>query len=67
MTTLVRLEVSPKRMLNIGEAAHYCGLPVHHFRNRCPVKPVRIDDGHAAYHIKDIDEWIDALKAGERE
>jgi hypothetical protein len=56
--------VVPKRMLTKTEAACHCGRPVRRFEVECPVRPIRFQNGHERYDIRDLDEWLDSLKTG---
>lgn len=57
-----------KRLLPIGEAAKYCGIPRSYFSSKCPAKPVRLyENAHPRYDIFDLDKWIDSIKAGGKE
>ena len=63
MTTL-HLTVVPKRMLTKREAAEHCGRPVKRFETECPVVPVVFPNGDLRYDIRELDVWLDTLKAG---
>ena len=54
----------PRRMLTRREAAVYCGVPVCRFPVAVSVKPVAMPHGKMLYDIKDLDDWLDRLKAG---
>lgn len=60
----LQLNIIPKRMLTKSEAAHHCGRPVKRFEAECPVAPVRFPNGDMRYDVKDLDAWLDSLKAG---
>lgn len=51
-------------MLTKREAALYCGVPLTRFPVAVTVKPVAMPHGKTLYDIKDLDEWLDRLKAG---
>ncbi len=52
----------PKRMLTKAEAAEHCGRPLKQFLAECPVSPVKFQNGDIRYDVRDLDEWLDALK-----
>jgi len=60
----LQLNVIPKRMLTESEAAHHCGRPVKRFKIESPVAPVIFANGDRRYDVKDLDDWLDSLKAG---
>jgi hypothetical protein len=55
---------NPKRMLNEKEAANHCGLSAPSFKRACPVRPVRFPTGDERFDVRDLDGWLDGLKAG---
>ena len=55
----LNLRVSPRRMLTAREAAEYIGLPA----KALPVAPVEMPNGRRLYDMRDLDEWLDDLKA----
>ncbi|MEI6100136.1 MAG: hypothetical protein WCS20_17995 [Alphaproteobacteria bacterium] len=63
-TASLNISVTEKRMLDLGEASSYCGLPVRHFKTVCPVQPIDMGDKYSRYDKRDLDQWIDAEKAG---
>ena len=60
----LQINVVPKRMLTRTEAAHHCGRSVKRFENECPCQPVRFPNGDLRFDVKDLDVWINSLKAG---
>lgn len=60
----LNLNVLHKRMLNKTEAAEHCGRSVKRFEIECPVKAVRFPNGDNRWDVRDLDVWIDGLKAG---
>ncbi|MCI5078240.1 hypothetical protein [Oricola sp.] len=60
----LNLNLSPRRMMKIGEAAHYCGMAEKRFKALCGVSPVAMPDGSHRWDLQDLDRWIDSLKAG---
>jgi len=60
----LNLKITPRRMLTPREAAEYCGLPQKRFQQGCAVKPVELPGGVLAFDVRDLDAWIDGLKAG---
>jgi hypothetical protein len=63
-TATFQIKVTPKRMLDEKEAARHCGLTQKQFKSNCPVRPVRYADGTIRYDVRDLDAWLDSLKAG---
>lgn len=63
-TATLNLKVSPRRMLTAREAAEYCGLPLKKFSHYCSVPPVQLPGVDARYDMRDLDEWLDGMKAG---
>lgn len=61
----LNIKVSPRRMLSLREAAEYCGMPAKRFGFECPVAPVAMPHGAKHYDMRDLDGWLDALKAGQ--
>jgi len=64
MSTTLQINVVPKRMLTKTESAQHCGRPVKRFEIECPCRPVEFANGDLRYDIKDLDAWLDSLKAG---
>ena len=62
-TASLNISVTEKRMMSEAEASSYCGLPVKHFKTACPVNLVNLG-GRKVYDKRDLDQWIDAEKAG---
>ena len=61
--TSLNISLVEKRMMSASEAAHYCGLPVKHFKASCPVRPVELPRDNLRYDKSDLDDWIDGLKS----
>ncbi|WP_320188252.1 hypothetical protein RMS29_001760 [Agrobacterium rosae] len=61
----LNIRVAPRRMLTLREAADYCGLPVKRFPVDCHVTPIAMPSGGKVYDMRDLDDFIDALKGGE--
>lgn len=53
------------RLLTKREAAQYCGLSAATFGGVCPVRPIALGEGARMhrYDVRDLDKWIDGLKA----
>jgi hypothetical protein len=66
-STLVQLSFIPKRMLTKSEAAQHCGRSVRRFEIECPVPPVKFANGDFRWDVRDLDSWIDGIKAGGRD
>lgn len=64
VTTTLKINIVPKRMLTKAEGAGHCGRPVKRFEAECPVMPVRFPNGDTRYDVRDLDAWLDSLKAG---
>lgn len=62
MTAMVTINVPPRRMLTLREAAIYCGEPLTTFENCCPCQAVKNSAGKKQYDIKDLDNWLDRKK-----
>jgi hypothetical protein len=63
----LNLRVGPRRMLSKRESSDYAGLTVKQFEAQCPVLPVEYPNGVKAWDMRDLDNWIDSLKAGGRD
>lgn len=63
-TATLNLRVLQKRMLRETEAAHHCGLSAKEFRRDCPIKRIKFPGGAELYDVRDLDNWIDTVKAG---
>jgi glutamate/tyrosine decarboxylase-like PLP-dependent enzyme len=64
MSATVQLHFLPKRLLTKSEAAHHCGRSVRRFDVECRVAPVKFPNGDLRYDVRDLDQWIDSMKAG---
>jgi hypothetical protein len=62
-STLVQLNFTPKRMLTKSEAAQHCGRSVRRFKIECPIQPVMFTNGDFRWDVRDLDSWIDGIKA----
>ncbi|PDT85780.1 hypothetical protein [Sinorhizobium sp. BJ1] len=60
----IKVVLPQRRMLSLKEAAQYCGLPVKRFAAQRAVPPIAMPTGDELYDIRDLDEWLDALKHG---
>ncbi len=63
-TASLNISVTEKRMMNEAEASSYCGLPAKYFKVTCPVQLVNLGGKALRYDKRDLDQWIDAEKAG---
>lgn len=61
------IKMPPRRMLSLSEAAIYVGIPAKRFPSACRIVPIAMPDGKKQYDIRDLDEWLDSLKAGSRD
>lgn len=50
------------RLLNKSEAARYCSMSVASFERICPVPHVSLGVSIKRWDVRDLDEWIDAMK-----
>jgi hypothetical protein len=66
-TATINLRIQPYRLLSRSEAAHYCKRSAKKFGSQCPVQPVEMSDGDQLWDVRDLDAWIDSLKAGNGE
>jgi hypothetical protein len=64
-SAVIQLKFIPKRMLSKSEAAHHCGRSIRRFENECPVRPIRFPNGDERFDVRDLDAWLDSLKAGD--
>lgn len=51
-------------MLSTREAAEYCGVPAKKFGAVCPVTAVQLPGLEPRFDMRDLDDWLDACKAG---
>jgi hypothetical protein len=54
-SAVVQINVIPKRMLTIAEAAHHCGRSLTRFKIECRVQPVTYPNGDKRYDVQDLD------------
>ena len=60
----INLRIQPFRLLTRADAAHYCRRPLKRFDAECPVRPIQMSNGDRLWDVRDLDIWIDRLKAG---
>jgi hypothetical protein len=60
----LNLTVVSKRMLTKREAAEHCGRPLKNFEAECLVSPIKFANGDLRWDVRDLDAWLDSLKAG---
>jgi hypothetical protein len=58
-------DLQPCRMLKKSAAAAYCGLSVTDFERNCKAVSVIYPNGKKMWDVRDLDAWLDALKAGQ--
>ena len=63
-TATLNLKVSPRRMLSLKEAADYVGVTAKRFPGTCSVAPIALPGDVKLYDMRDLDAWLDQLKAG---
>ncbi|QDL90473.1 hypothetical protein FDP22_00885 [Paroceanicella profunda] len=61
------IRTQPTRMLPPNEAAGYLGMTLAAFKREQPVRPIEVARGVLRYDQRDLDVWIDNLKAGSGE
>jgi hypothetical protein len=61
--TTLNLRLQPYRLMTRTEAAHYCRRPAKNFEAHCPVAPIVMPNGDRLWDVRDLDTWIDSLKA----
>lgn len=59
----VHLHVAPYRLFTKTEAAHYCRRSPAKFEAQCQVTPIVMPGGDRLWDVRDLDRWIDGLKA----
>jgi predicted alpha/beta hydrolase family esterase len=62
-TANLNIRLQPYRLMTKAEAAHYCRRSPKKFEAQCPVRPVEMADGDRLWDVRDLDQWIDSLKA----
>lgn len=62
---VIEVSLPPYRMLKKAEAASYCGMAAKAFEGHCPVIPVQMPNGLRLWDARDLDAWLDGLKAGD--
>ena len=62
MGNVVHINVNPKRLLNLREAAEYVGYGSQKFKSICPVAPIKMPCGYLRFDIQDLDAWVESLK-----
>ncbi|MCA1298509.1 hypothetical protein [Stappia indica] len=62
---LIEVNVPPFRMLKKSAAASYCGMAAKAFEGLCPVTAVEMPNGLRLWDARDLDAWLDGLKAGD--
>jgi predicted DNA-binding transcriptional regulator AlpA len=52
------------RLINLAEAAAYCGVSTPVYARLCPVRPISLGPGKRLerFDVRDLDAWIDGLK-----
>lgn len=60
----LQINIIHKRMLTESESAHHCGRSLKRFKLECPCHPVAFPNGDRRFDVKDLDGWLDSLKAG---
>lgn len=60
----IKIVSAPPRMMTKAEAAEYCARSVKRFEIECPISPIKFPNGDLRWDVRDVDNWIDSLKAG---
>jgi len=60
----LNISIVEKRMFSATQAADYTGIPKKHFKATCPVQPIELRPGTVVYDKRDLDVWIEGVKAG---
>ena len=61
---MLNIRVVQPRMISVKQAADYVGIPLKRFPRICTVDPVAMPESQERYDIRDLDQWLDELKAG---
>jgi hypothetical protein len=61
---MLNIRIVQPRMMSLKQAAEYVGLPLRRFPRLCTVRPVSLPESEERYDIRDLDEWLDQIKAG---
>lgn len=61
---MLNILVVQPRMISVKQAADYVGIPLKRFPRICTVDPVAMPENQERYDIRDLDRWLDQLKAG---
>jgi len=61
---MLNIRVVQPRMMSIKQAADYVGLPLKRFPRVCSVRPIAMPESEERYDIRDLDLWLDHIKAG---
>lgn len=61
---MLNIRIVQPRMMSIKQAADYVGLPLRRFPQICTVDPVAMPQSGERYDIRDLDLWLDQIKAG---
>ena len=61
---MLNIRIVQPRMMSIKQAADYVGLPLRRFPRICTVRPVAMPECEERYDIRDLDLWLDQIKAG---
>ena len=64
-TATLNINLRSRRMMTKSEAAHHCGRSIKQFDRECAIAPVVFPNGDLRWDVRDLDGWLDGLKAGE--
>lgn len=64
---MLNIRIVQPRMISLKQAADYVGLPLKRFPRICSVRPVEMPESEKRYDIRDLDKWLDQIKAGDTE
>ena len=63
-SAILKINWQPKRMLTKSESAHHCGRSIKQFQVECPVAPTVMGNGDLRWDVRELDRWLDGLRAG---
>jgi hypothetical protein len=61
---MLNIRIVQPRMMSLKQAADYVGLPLRRFPRICTVRPIAMPESEERYDIRDLDRWLDQIKAG---
>ena len=61
---MLNIRVVQPRMVPLKDAAAYVGLTAKRFPLACSVRPISMPGNVELYDMRDLDTWLDQMKAG---